>query len=232
MSSHQHEYRIREDQFRIRKDVQEKLDYIRVHLIGSQSLATQTEDGEPGKTSQRELAKRLGVCQPEVARLLRGECTPHAKTLARITELYHQARCRHWGAESFFPICALAERGNSHVYRSDLPVTMMKLLQATLTAEPLLPNQSPHDADTIRLDLHIRARKLPDGVEAYSFGNDLHKPTVVVVLVDKRFHYADQCKKAWDEVLAHVARIPTARSNVVPISEPVMRHFVPGSVEQ
>jgi len=214
----------------IRKEVEEKLAYIRVHFLGGLSVA-ESDDSPQRLTSQRELAKQLGICQAEVSRLLRGECTPHPKTLERIYQVYFQARCLNWGAPSFFPICALAERDNLHAYRCDLPGTMMKLLHATLNEEPLRPPQQKRPLDSIRVDLHMRAVQLPKGIGAYSFGNDLRDPDVFVVLVSNKFDYNEQYRKAWDEVQAHVVRSPNAAPNIVPISRPVLSHYIPGSTQ-
>jgi transcriptional regulator with XRE-family HTH domain len=148
----------------IRKEAQEKLAYARVYLLGSETVSSDTEDATQVKTSQRELAKRLGVSQAEVSRLLHGECAPHPKTLEKIYELYFQARCLNWGTADFFPICALAERDHLHAYRHDLPEIMMKLLRTTLNEEPLQPLRQKAQRDAIQIDLHIRAVKLPSSL--------------------------------------------------------------------
>lgn len=215
---------VRLDDFQIRKEVQEKLSYIRVHLLGQKSLACDDPDGKDPhrKTSQKELAKLLGISQPETSRLLLGECTPHAQTLERIYKLYFEARYLHWNVQKFYPICALAKAENPHAYRKELPEDMMKILHMTLDKEPLYLETQIARREGVFIDLYIRAANLPPKIEAYSFGNDLEHPTVFVVLVKMGLNYEEQYAKAWDEVLAHVIRSSQSSRNTITISKPVV----------
>jgi hypothetical protein len=216
----------RVEDFVVRKEVQEKLKFIMVQMLGPRTRTLNQEDSPIHKT-QRDLSKLLGISQPETSRLIRGTVTPHSTTLATIRKLYLTARCFHWDADIFYPICAVAKQEIPHAYRSGLPSTMMQLLHSLLEKEPLYPIAASSQKCEVRVDLHVRAAKLPVDIEAYSFGNDRLRPTVFVVLVSRAFSFDQQYEKAWDEVRAHVIRSPQTGRNAISVARPILCHYEP-----